>query len=119
MQSDHSIVYVNLIIDKQPRGPGYFKLNNSVILDQDYQIKIKQSIEEIAEINKDSNPNTLWQIIKGTIRNESIKYTSYKKKTTLTTELNLKNELDKLEKELIDNPNNQILIDNINVKKMT
>ena len=116
-RSDHSLVFFNLIIDKQPRGPGYFKLNNSVILDQDYQNKIKQSIQEVAEINKDSNPNTLWQIIKGTIRNESIKYTSFKKKTTLKTELNLKNEIDILEKELKDNPNNQTLKDNLTEKK--
>ena len=116
-RSDHSLVYFDLIIDKQPRGSGYFKLNNSVILDQDYQNKIKQSIQEVAEINKDSNPNTLWQIIKGTIRNESIKYTSFKKKNTLKIELNLKNEIDTLEKELTDSPNNQTLIDNLSDKK--
>ena len=79
-RSDHSLVNFNLIIDIQPRGPGFFKLNNSVILEHDYQNKIKQSIQEIAEINKDCNPNTLWQIIKGTIRNESIKYTALKKR---------------------------------------
>ena len=79
-RSDHSLVYFNLNIDNQTRGPGYFKLNNSVILEQEYQNKIKQSIEEVATINRDTNPNTLWQVIKGTIRNESIKYTATKKK---------------------------------------
>ena len=77
-RSDHSLVYFNLNTDSQTRGPGYFKLNNSVILEQEYQNKIKQSIEEIATINRDTNPNTLWQIIKGTIINESIKYTATK-----------------------------------------
>ena len=81
-RSDHSIVYFNLTTEKHARGPGYFKLNNSVILDKEYQDKIKQAIDEIVEINKEANPNVLWQIIKGTIRNESIKYTSYKNKNT-------------------------------------
>ena len=63
-------MYFNIVIDNQPRGPGYFKLNNSVLLETEYQDKIKQSITEQAEINKEANPNTLWQIIEGAIRNE-------------------------------------------------
>ena len=115
-RSDHSLVHFNLITDNQPRGPGFFKLNNSVILEQDYQNKIKQSIQEIADINKDCNPNTLWQLIKGTIRNESIKYTSFKKKNTLKKEIDLKNDIDILEKQFVDNPDDQTLKDNINNK---
>ena len=56
-------------------------MNNSVILEKDYQIKIKNSIKEIVDINKNSNPNTLWELIKGNIRNETIKYTTMKKNT--------------------------------------
>ena len=89
-RSDHSLVYFNLLIDTQSRGPGFFKLNNSVILEQDYQNKIKQSIQKVSEINKDCNPNTMWQLIKGTIRNETIKYCSHKKKDTIKTENKIK-----------------------------
>ena len=69
-RSDNYIVYFNLTTEKQAQGPGYFNLNSSVILEKEYQAKIKQSIDEIVEINKEANPNVLWQIIKGTIRNE-------------------------------------------------
>ena len=55
-------------------------MNNSVVLHTDYQTKIKNSIKETVDINKNSNPNTLWELIKGTIRNETIKYTTMKKK---------------------------------------
>ena len=116
-RSDHSLVYFNLIIDNQPIGPGYFKLNNSVLLETEYQDKIKQSITEQAEINKEAYPNTLWQIIKGTIRNESIKYTVSKKKNTLKMELKLKTEIDTLEKEFTENPNSNNLVENIKTKK--
>ena len=39
------------------RGPGYFKLNNSLLLDKDYQETVKKSI---AEINKEAN--TKWEL---------------------------------------------------------
>ena len=117
-RSDHSLVYFNLNIDNQTRGPGYIKLNNSVKLELEYQNKIKQCIEEIATINRDSNPNTLWQIIKGTIRNESIKYTAIKKKDILKREIILKNQIYILEKDLIDNSDDHTLIENINNNKM-
>ena len=41
---------------------------------------IKNSISETAEINIDANPNTLWELIKGTIRNVTIKFATAKKK---------------------------------------
>ena len=79
-KSDHSIVTLSIDLNECKRGPGYFKLNNSLILDTEYQQQIKENINNIAIINNDANPNTLWEIIKGTIRNETIKYASAKKK---------------------------------------
>ena len=55
------------------RGPGSFKINSSILLENDYQEKVREAIREITNINKDGNPNTLWELIKGTIRNTSIK----------------------------------------------
>ena len=79
-KSDHSIVTLSIDSNVYNRGPGYFKLNNSLLLDSDYQQRIKENINDIAEINKNANPNTLWEIIKGTVRNETIKYATAKKK---------------------------------------
>jgi len=62
------------------KGPGYFKLNNSLLLDTVYKNKIKTSIQEIVSFNEQANPNVLWEIIKGRIRDETIKYASLKKK---------------------------------------
>ena len=103
--SDHSMIsmvlnlkflnYLLLNLNKIERGKGYFKINNSLILQPEYQEKIRNTINETAEINKNANPNTLWEIIKGSIRNESIKYASYKKKeqnkkeTQLIEEINI------------------------------
>ena len=93
IRSDHSIVYFNLYIENQPRGPGYFKLNNSIILEQEYQNEIKNAINDISEINKNCNANIMWELIKGTVWNVTIQYTSLKKKNEKREE-----EIDDLDK---------------------
>ena len=96
-KSDHSLVNINLDLLKIQKGPGYFKLNNSVLLDTVYQNKIKDSIAEITEINKNANPNTIWELIKGTVRNETIKFTTQKKKMNEQQENELNNAITALE----------------------
>ena len=90
-KSDHSLVNIKIDLLKIQKGPGYFKLNNSVLLDTEYQKKIKSSIAEITEINKKANPNTLWELIKGSVRNETIKFTTHKKKINQQQEHELNN----------------------------
>ena len=63
---------------------------------------VKNSIVEIAEINKEANTNTKWELIKGTVRNETIKYATYKKKETIKQEKTLTNEITQLQKELVN-----------------
>ena len=57
-KSNHSIVSLNIDLINLTWGPGYFKLNSSLLLNEDYQEPITKNIAEIAEINKDANPNT-------------------------------------------------------------
>ena len=55
-------------------------MNNSYLFEDDFKNNIKNAIRELVRNNSDSNPNTLWEFIKGTIRNESIKYASRRKR---------------------------------------
>ncbi len=71
--SDHSVITLDINLSETVRGPGHFKINNSILLNEDYKANINSAIQEIVEINKDCNPNTLWELIKGSIRNESIR----------------------------------------------
>ena len=82
------------------RGPGIFKINRSIILDNAYQTKVKDSIRETEGLNKGCNPNTLWELIKGTIRNETIKYSVFKNKSEREKETKLVNEIKLLEEKL-------------------
>ena len=106
-KSDHSIVELNIDVFNFQRGPGYFKLNNSSLLDNQYQESIRKSITEITTINKDANPNTLWELIKGSIRNETIKYGSMKKKERDRIEQQLTNYIENLNKIMNDTVNNE------------
>ena len=101
-KSDHSIVSLNIDQINLTRGPGYFKLYKSLNLNEDYQEIIRNSISEMAEIIKEGNPNTKRELIKGTVKNETIKYATCKNKETIKQEKTLTNEITQLQKELAD-----------------
>ena len=58
--TDHSIVSINVDFIKIDKGPGFFKINNSILLQDEYKRIIKNNIQDVVNINKDANPNTLW-----------------------------------------------------------
>ena len=68
-------------------------MNCSYLNNPDYIELIKKTINSSAEINKEANPNLLWDTIKMSIRGESIKYGAGKKR-------NLNEKIIKLEKNI-------------------
>ena len=96
-RSDHSPVILNVNLTNIDRGPGYFKLNNSFILVNEYQEGIRKSITETTTFNENANPNTLWELIKGSIRNVTIKYGTKKKKENNNQEIKLKQDIENIE----------------------
>ena len=92
-----SPVILNVNLTNIKRGPGYFKLNNSFVLDNEYQEGIRKSITETTTFNENANPNTLWGLIKGSIRNETIKYGTKKKKENNNQEIKLKQDIENIE----------------------
>ena len=85
---DHSIITMNIHLTPEQRGPGYFKINNSLLLHNNYQVKIRNAIRETAEINSSANPNVLWEVIKGAIRNKTMQYATRNKKYKRTKKTN-------------------------------
>ena len=63
-KSDLSKVSLNIDIISLTRGPGYFKLNNSLLSDKDYQETVKKTIAEIAEIKKKQTQTQNWNWLK-------------------------------------------------------
>ena len=114
IRSDHSLVYFIFNPYTEPRGPGYFKLNNSILFDAKYQKIIKDTIKDITEINSEANANTKWEILKGSIRNETIKYTTKLKKESNKEENELKQKINNLETKLSNEPHNTDTDDTLN-----
>jgi len=86
-------------------------------LDTEYQNKIRTSIQEIVSFNEQANPNVLWEIIKGRIRDETIKYASFKKKTDLQNEHKINAKIKDLEREIESNATNSTLIETLKSEK--
>lgn len=93
--TDHKAIVMDCSITVPPRGPGYWKLNNSHLTDNEYC----EGIKEI--ISKSSNDTTLsdlsksikWDILKKRIKEYSIKFGIKKAKQR-------KDEIKKLEDEM-------------------
>jgi len=81
-KSDHSIVTLSLKLGDIPRGPGYWKLNCSLMKDKEYVDKIKMAIRECENIHEgtDIDKVLLWETMKMQIRSASIEYSCEKRK---------------------------------------
>ena len=116
----HSGILLNLKLTNNERGKGYWKFNNSLLKDQDYIQKVKETIEEVKctynlkQNNINDNENIKFSIndqlfletLLMMIRGMTIKYSSTKKRRTIEAEFKLENEIKTLENEINLNFNN-------------
>ena len=99
-KSDHSLISINFIPIMRERGKGFWKLNCSHLKDLDYVKLMKETITDTINMNKNANPNLLWDVVKMTVRGESIKYGSKIKKKRDKQMENLENQIQNLENRL-------------------
>ena len=60
---------------EKKRGPGYWKLNNSVLMNNEYQLWVKEVIRATrAQFDTLNSKGMLWEIIKINIEQFSIDY---------------------------------------------
>ena len=70
-RSDHSLVSVS-INPQVTRGPGFWKLNTSLLHDDEYVNMIIDVINKTKQECSNNNPNTIWEMIKLNIRGSTI-----------------------------------------------
>ncbi|KAK3090919.1 hypothetical protein FSP39_015721 [Pinctada imbricata] len=107
--TDHQAVSLFIDIQIVKRGPGYWKLNNNLLKDTEYQNIIENLIEKYTDKMNvlDSNIQLLWEKLKIEIKENSIRYGILKAK-------NRKNKIQKLEEKLKENlktlnPNDELI----------
>ena len=111
-RTDHSFISMELNLNNcNTRGRGFFKMNTSLLLDQDYINIIKACI--IENVDRYSNPNQVndrpenielsisdrlfFDTLKMEVRRETIKYASKKKRNKIRLEAKLKKDIEDIE----------------------
>ena len=81
-RTDHSLITIHLAGNNNPRGPGFWKLNTSFLLDSEYIETIKKTIDEVSMENRnndDVDVVLLWDTMTMQILSRSQKYAREKK----------------------------------------
>ena len=102
-RSDHSLVIINCCFSEIERGPGYWKLNCSLLRDQEFLILIQKKIKDccVQYENKAIAPDLFWETLKMECRKNSIAYSAHKKRQQLDEQKSLELEINNLESKLI------------------
>ena len=101
IKSDHKIVLLTIKAGLEERGKRYWKINNSILLNDDYIALIKNLISNFENNNPKGHvtPHIRWETLKCVIRGETIKYCSLLKKTSNKKSV-VKSKLDAMESNL-------------------
>jgi len=101
-RSDHNIVNTSIMFEPEPRGPGFWKMNCSLMDNVDYDNAIIECIENCELENPGTGHNLLWDTIKCRIRGTSIKISSKIKRESIKHKTGLENSLKTLKDSLPD-----------------
>ena len=80
-KTDHSMILLKIALHYNPRGRGFWKLNTSLLKEEEYLNLIKATIYQTkSEYQSDNsvNPALLWDMIKMKVREKSIAYAAAK-----------------------------------------
>ena len=102
-KTDHSIILLEIALHQNPRGRGFWKLNSSLLTDEQYLESIKTAILQTkTEYMSDNsvNPALLWEMIKMNVREKSISYAIAKTSKTKSREDALYKGIADLEREI-------------------
>ena len=104
------MITLQISLHSNNRRRGFWKLNTSFLNDTEYvnQIKsiIKQTKDEYAQ-DDTVNPNLLWEMVKLKVREESLRYGTFKKKKLSKKEEEIEQAIATLEKCLSEFSNNK------------
>ncbi|KAJ8038829.1 LINE-1 retrotransposable element ORF2 protein [Holothuria leucospilota] len=107
-----SAVLLDLRVLKEDRGPGFWKINNSLLTDPVYNTLIHDTVLRGTEDYRDYNPSLRWELIKLYIRNASISYSKKKARDRRRNELSLLKEISAYEHEFFLS-NSPVILDKL------
>ena len=100
---DHDAVIVKLSCSNRERGKGYWKLNTSVLKEEEYVKGIKKVIKQVREEHSnDLNCRQLWDLAKVKIREFSIKYCKNRSQKNSLRIKNIENKIKTINERISD-----------------
>ena len=110
-RSDHSVVSLNLeLLDTVKRGKGFWKMNTSLLKDEEYLAHMRDCIQQCKEkYTEEEDKRLVWDLIKSEVRAQTISYSIYKCKQRRELEKELNRRLNEVEKLLTNNVNNDLV----------
>ena len=112
--SDHSIISLEIQIDELKRGPGYWKLNTSLLTDEKYISLIMETVTKILDMFKHLDLLRKWEMLKFELSNVSKEYLAKRSLDEKWKTFNLKRLLCEMQEELLsDQENAETIVDNM------
>ena len=110
---DHKAIYLCLSLPMTiPRGPGFWKFNNTLLNDEVYVAHIRELVPQIHDkYSFVQDKQLFWELLKMEIRENSISFAKQKSRALSKRETEISQRLDHLDN-LICNSNNLLNIDN-------
>ena len=107
---DHMAISIKLDIYANNRGKGYFKMNNSILTDTQYNELINKLIEKYEQNFNLTNVLNQWDLLKTDIRESTIQYCKSKARERKNNILIMENKLNLLNERLDKLPDRLLLI---------
>ena len=116
IRADHNAISLKIRFKNVKRGPGYWKMNTSILNNKDSQNRTIELIQKISKMQL--SPIDKWELLKIKVREFSQKYCRKKSKITKDIKLSLEKKLCSLQKEIDCNiDKNDLLNELTNVKE--
>ena len=96
IRADHNAISLKIGVKDNKIGPGYWKMNTSILNDEDYQHSIRNMIDNVQE--KELNSFAKWELLKIRIREFTQKFCKRKTVKKKTRKELLQEKLETLEK---------------------
>ena len=109
-QSDHRLIHMKYRLSSTPRGPSYWKFNDSLIYDANFVEQMNNLIASVETNHITLEPQDKWDLCKIKIKEFSISYCKQKNFQKRNRLSNINRQLDEIEKKLAQNPNNANLL---------
>ena len=114
-KTSHLAVSLKLKMNEENRGPGVWKINNSLLKDKDYKSLIINTINnsKLSASHANSSPHMTWEKIKLDVREATQSYSKQKAKHIRNRCTSLENRLSTLHQLQDNGENNEALINKI------